>query len=144
MVFYFNFDLSSPGVILAFGVSCTKAVKMVGQQKNVTIHFHSVIYKLLDLLKVRMSPVPVPAALSFPTGARGGDTAVGGGGGGGWRGCGSQDFPTDRSTCCFCWRLSCKEWPSSSLGYLQNPSRWGGVDTQTHSGELFSLSSLCR
>ena len=47
-----NSDPASPGVILAFGVSSTKSVKALARQKNVTIHSHTVIYKLLELLKV--------------------------------------------------------------------------------------------
>lgn len=55
MVCEVNSDPTSSGVILAFGVSCTKAVKALAKQKNVHIFSHTVIYKLLELLKVQTS-----------------------------------------------------------------------------------------
>ena len=42
------------GIILAFNVTSTKVTSKLALQKEVTIISHNVIYKLLELLKVRV------------------------------------------------------------------------------------------
>ncbi len=42
------------GMILAFGVGHTKSIGSLASQEGIKILSHNVIYKLLDLLKVRL------------------------------------------------------------------------------------------
>ena len=56
---------SCVGVVLAFGVSCSKAVETLANRRGVAILTHNVIYKLLDLLKVSCSCVNYCLSLSL-------------------------------------------------------------------------------
>lgn len=46
--------LISVGVVLAFNVSYTKITGALAKQREVTVLTHSVIYRLLELLKVHI------------------------------------------------------------------------------------------
>lgn len=43
---------SHSGLVLAFNVSCNKAIASLATQRHVTVLSHNVIYKLVELLKV--------------------------------------------------------------------------------------------
>lgn len=80
-------------MVLAFGVTCTKAVEALAKRRDVAILAHNVIYKLLDLLKVSCSCVNcVSLSVSVLSGSCGGCVAMDRGGGSCGRGCGPKDL----------------------------------------------------